>query len=515
MRISAALLLLGFAAGCADRPTLLLEIARGALDPSDHSSRLQVTLLDANVGTELATATVSSDQLGEQSRLFDGLDLVPGRRYRLTLMATGIDPVTSGCPAGRAVGMSPEFRYREAITRLGIYFDCADSTSLTSSTMREERVFHTATWVANPPPHGRVVFIGGASASIDLDDVRRTELRSTIEIFDPLDGEFELHAASLSPPRAWHQAVSVGDGAIVISGGFGIDDSGEQARFTLLRRVDRFADDVLTGLPSLVEGRAGHGAALLEGGQLLLAKGFSEVQIFARSVELYSVEQQQSVQLLPNAQGIAQVAPPVVGSGAQALIVGGNWSRGERLPNERFCLGQDCQCEGPCVEQVPGFPVNEGRLNLTATYVPCSTDPEKGAIYMVGGNHEQLVGADVFFDDIYCVQTANLGGEPRRAGRLRQARAAHTTTAVRGAGGQTRLLVAGGLGAGGDDGVPLLDAELVKVDCSCGSISTEDIRSLPLKKIHVLHSATALPDGTVLLAGGIVSGNAERFNPDF
>lgn len=95
------------------------------------------------------------------------------------------------------------------------------------------------------------------------------------------------------------------------------------------------------------------------------------------------------------------------------------------------------------------------------------------------------------------------GGSIHRVGTLRTPRAAHTATVLP----DGRLLVAGGMGAGGGS---LSSAELFDVDG--GSTG----RLPPLHHARVGHTATSLPDGRVVLVGGYDGGylrSVEAFDP--
>ena len=58
-------------------------------------------------------------------------------------------------------------------------------------------------------------------------------------------------------------------------------------------------------------------------------------------------------------------------------------------------------------------------------------------------------------------------------------------------------------------------AELIPVQCSCKAINRSSIKTVKMVTWRSNHTATALPDGTVLLTGGFLEGSAERFTPAF
>ncbi len=132
-------------------------------------------------------------------------------------------------------------------------------------------------------------------------------------------------------------------------------------------------------------------------------------------------------------------------------------------------------------------------------------------MYLLGGGY--IGGGQRFaYNDIYCLDSTAPASSPLKAvGKLKQARNGHSVTLVRGPTGP-RLLVAGG-GANPND-TSTKSAELVPVTCACGTIPLEQINEVSLHDNRMWHTATPLPDGTVLLVGGYRRAAPERFNPD-
>ena len=113
-------------------------------------------------------------------------------------------------------------------------------------------------------------------------------------------------------------------------------------------------------------------------------------------------------------------------------------------------------------------------------------------------------------------------------GQLNRRRVHHTVSVIRGPDDTKRLFVAGGLtvsggGAGGSILPQVLsNAELIEVSCECQAIelggSGQPHPEIELACQRMMHTATALADGTVFLSGGYTDADCpgdERFNPAF
>jgi hypothetical protein len=512
LRLLPPLLLLALPlVACSDPPSLVIRIQQPAagLDLASAEGRLRVELLDGNTGAVEQRREVTADGLATgRQRLFESLELIEERSYRVRLVAS-LDGKKS---CARAVGLSPTFRYDEALTELSVYMDCADAAS-TAAPLQTDRAYHQAVFLPAPAPHGQVVLVAGASPRTDLAPDDPAKFLDSIEVYNPGEDRFTRRTERLSRPRALHVALRIGDQLLLSLGGMDTDKSGGTTVNEILSYVDRVSADAVTRVHDLTTTRAGHSAVLLEDqGKVLVAGGFTKGTIIPlMTLEIFDPAGKGKPPQLPS-MTIPRYQPALVPfeRGRRVLIAGGLWVKDKSYPIDLLCLSGSCTCgTPPCVQQLPGFGQDAGRIGVTGTLVPCRTGG--GAIYLVGGFHTETtpVKKTVLHDDIRCVDTANPGQGPTRLGGLLKPRGQHTTTLVRGGKSGQRLLVAGGYSA---EGVLSTRGELVPVSCDCKL--TGAIKEVELG-FRVGHTATLLADGTVLLAGGLSSDKAERFNPDF
>ncbi len=501
-------------AGCsASSDRLLIEIIHpGGRDPALWAGELQVAVLDAQTEEVAVSASIPTSDLRNAARLFDALKLEVGRVYVVALNAllTGVHPCK---PTNRAVGFSPPFTYEGDPPALSIYLDCADQVS-SAALLAQPRLYHSATFLASPAPHGRVVIVGGVSLkSLTEPRLEDATVHDSIEVFDPGLNIFTRLPARLSRPRAFHGAVATGPDQLLLTGGLDTVNVGGTPRLQPLDLVDRLEGDRLSALEPLVTPRALHAALQLED-RLLVAGGLDDKYLPTRAAELYDPAEGRRAGELPKMSTV-HVVPGTVVVGGLALIIGGVWWPDVALPEDHFCLDGSCGgCAGPCFAELSGFPKGQGRAGHGVAHVPCADGP--GAVYVVGGHHDASEAASApaeTYDDIYCVEIERLERGLRRVGGLLGPRRNHTVSVVRGPKDSRRLFVAGG----SDDGDILLkNAELVPVGCGCAAIDSREIRQVELKNERSGHTATVLADGSVLLVGGFVGADsAERFTPTF
>jgi hypothetical protein len=500
---------------CSEAPTLLIRVEHPTtFDPAVAQGTLTVELLDANTSSVEQGTQVKTVSLEQQQRLFEELGLVEGRIYQVRLRASFDGKATCSDSGYRAVGVSPVFSYDRGLGELSVYMDCADKASPTGPPVRP-RIYHAAALLPRPEPHGQVLLLGGAKPELDLDPATDTlTLYDSVERYDPASGRFTELEARVSRASAWHQATTISEEEVVVTGGYALDEiGGKKVALSLSRSEQVTAQGRVAALPALKQGRGAHGAAVTSRG-LLLAGGLSGAFILPlKTLELIDPSGQSKPPALPQ-MNVARYLPVVVpfDRDRQVLIAGGHWVKDQEAFADLLCLEGDCGCGAPpCIQAVPGFGVDGGRYGLSSAFVPCPTSG--GAIYVVGGSHtELLTKKETTFDEIYCLDTAAPIEGLKLAGKLKKPRTGHTTTLVRGPSGGHRLFVAGGAHDDKPDGSTALatSGELVPVDCSCqvtGTITEVDL------SFRVGHTATLLPDGTVLLVGGFTDQKAERFNP--
>jgi len=134
-------------------------------------------------------------------------------------------------------------------------------------------------------------------------------------------------------------------------------------------------------------------------------------------------------------------------------------------------------------EWLPADAMNEGRFRHTATLL------QNGRVLVAAGNRKQALSTAELFDPS--------SGSWTRTGRLGRNRQAHSATLL----ADGRVLVAGGFGTGG--GNALNSAELY--DPATGSWSPTG----NMNQARDSHTATLLPDGRVLVVGGEGQGSSQ------
>ncbi|MGB0647542.1 MAG: kelch repeat-containing protein [Bradymonadia bacterium] len=120
-------------------------------------------------------------------------------------------------------------------------------------------------------PDGRVLIIGGG----EIDQTRRVNRpKSTIEVFDPLYGDFRLLDFQLSTPRAYHTATTLADGSVLVFGGITGENGGTVATNAELIYPDADFPIVPVTLENQAFTRYHHEAVRLDDGSVLIAGGY-------------------------------------------------------------------------------------------------------------------------------------------------------------------------------------------------------------------------------------------------
>ena len=288
----------------------------------------------------------------------------------------------------------------------------------------EGRGGHTATLLAN----GTVLVVGGGSA--DPEDVGL----KTAELFDPAAGRWRP-TLSLATPRAGHAATLLRDGTVLVTGGL------TQATAEL---YDPGAG-TWSAAPDMGTPRNGHTATLLNDGRVLVVGGFP-----ARDV--------------PPA-ATAEVYDPVAR----------RWSPAGQLSGGRGYHAATVLADGRVLVSAGNAANLSRQVNATTTSTTAGFTTQPGGD---GG------GGEVATAEIYDPATNRWSP----TGELGAPRSAHTATLL----ADGRVLVAGGFSPAG-----VLDSTEL-YDVAAGSWSAAE----DMPNSRTIHTATLLANGSVLVVGG-------------
>ena len=357
------------------------------------------------------------------------------------------------------------------------------------SGMKQGRAFHSATLLDS----GTVLLIGGSAEGwrpvpdqpwpIGLDSVE--QLRSDALRFDAsIDCSGQR---CLRSPRVGHSATKLASGSVVVIGG---SRGGAGAGPT--NRIELFSPDTGKFLDGDFAGaaRANHRAIGLAEGALIISgaarlgvetPGQPQSNPLIESVEFFSQGLLHSgPRLVPARRDFCATELP----DGSILVTGGFDSSGNPLTSTAVLkAGAPRWIEGPALS-VP-------RAHHTATLL------EDGSVLIAGG----LSAGGLATARMERIWPTPEGGSPPRietvASSLRHERWAHTATLLV----DGRVLVVGGFRAS-RNGSPTSSVELLQVgERSIGVPSAP----LSLTTPRAGHSATLLPSGLLLVAGGLTS----------
>jgi N-acetylneuraminic acid mutarotase len=347
-------------------------------------------------------------------------------------------------------------------------YDPATGTSTPTGTMKAARCSHTATLL----PNGKVLVAGGTGAG---------STPSTAELYDPATGLWSW-TGSMSFPRTNHTATLLASGRVLVAGG---------SSYNVYAEVYNPAGGTWTETGYMTASRMGASATLLADGRVLVVG--SLVAAYAQTAELYdpsdgtngtwartttnplSTRYGHTATLLPNGKvlvaGGNYIIYPATTSVAELYDpVSGTWAAAVGMPSERYFH--------------------------TATLLP------NGRVLITGGrNYYNIIQNNA---DVYNPETGTwIFIKPV----LNIKRYDHTATLL----ANGKVVIAGGFGGSTTSLSFLGSVELY--DYALGSWSAAAAAGTARSG----HSATLLPNGSVLAAGGwdgtVTHSSAELFDP--
>ncbi|MFY1825559.1 kelch repeat-containing protein [Myxococcus fulvus] len=393
--------------------------------------------------TEGGGYPTSADVFDSVSETWTQVDSVGEGRigHTATLLASGRVLVTGGRHAGGALGST-------------VLVDVEKRMATPGPPLATPRYGHTATLLRS----GQVLITGGLGA--------RGEALASADLFDPETGTWSS-TSPLAAARYDHTAILLDAGKVLMVGGVGTGGVLASAE------VYDPGTKTWTDAERLLVGRGNHTATLLASGQVLVAGG-SNRSSSGDIVQLSSAERYEPVSgtwraLLPLRVAREGHTATLLASGG-VLVVGG-YNSHHVAEAELF---------DPVAEQwLPGGQLEKGRDLHSATRLP------SGKVLVAGGH-----------DDNGTLATAELydpaSGTWSRTGPMATARGAHTATLLP----SGKVLVTGGYAHASGISAPLRSAEVYDPATEQWSPAGN------LVSARGSHTATLLPTGDVLVAGG-------------
>ncbi|MBK9360585.1 MAG: hypothetical protein IPM99_05295 [Rubrivivax sp.] len=140
---------------------------------------------------------------------------------------------------------------------------------------------HKATLLAD----GKVLISGGAGESAG------DPVKDSAELFDPATQTFSAIAARMSSPRVMHDATRLPGGKVVLTGGASIFNPANSVALASVEMFDPTTQAFAPLSAAMTSSRAGHAAALLANGSILVTGGVGVVEagkiLVLNSAELF------------------------------------------------------------------------------------------------------------------------------------------------------------------------------------------------------------------------------------
>ncbi len=404
----------------------------------------------------------------------------------------------------------------QQVARAEVYDPATEQWSVTGS-LNTARAYHTATLLQN----GKVLVAGGIDGNYNP--------FSSAELYDPASGTWSV-TGSLSTTRSYHTATLLPNGKVLVAAGVG--GANESSFFLDSAELYDPATGTWSITGSLNTARSYHTATLLPNGKVLVAGGlFTNA---SKSAELYdpvseswtattllnTARAYHTATLLPNGKVLVAggLGSGILNSAELYDSLTGGWNKTGSLNTARLnhtatllqngkvlVVGGDTDYSGSAELYDPATgtwtatgSLNNARLNHTATLLP------NGKVLVAGGAGKSITSLTGPTNaEVYDPATEKW----TETGALNTARYNHTATLLP----NGKVLVAGGYRLSGSGSSFLTSAELYDPATGIWTVTS------PLNNSRHTHTATLLPSGKVLVAGGTSGGNvltsAELYDP--
>jgi hypothetical protein len=343
----------------------------------------------------------------------------------------------------------------------------APSAASPSGLMTQARQMHTATPLAD----GRVLLAGGFQSDVPV---------ASTEVYEPTSGSFSA-TAPMAVVRVWDTATRLSDGRVLITGGNPVE-----WYFTGAMHASAQLFDPNTGTfsptGSMATGRNLHTATLLRDGRVLIVGGSDAVHHALASAELYDPTTGRFSPAGSMKTARAFHTATLLADG-RVLVTGGSVVGWDPVPGD-FVASAEIYDPKTGTFSPTGSMAAE-RVFHTATLL------NDGRVLVTGGAYTPTKGSIYSRDtaELYDVKTGTFS----TAGSMSDERTFHQATLLP----DGRVLVTGGSADGWTyPGIPLASADIF--DPKSGTFTPTG----PVADARFAHTATLLPDGRVLIAGG-------------